>query len=70
MSPNRRQSDFEGMPLSFKVVATFINRIGFPIFAFCVLAWFHFIQYPKLVEAINQNTSALVVLKQLMEQRQ
>lgn len=65
---HEREDDY-GMPVSFKVIAAFINRIGFPIFAFCVMTYICFWTLAKNTEALNQNTLVLQSLKQLMEQQ-
>lgn len=55
---HRREEDF-AIPDSAKWVAAFINRIGFPIFAFCLLAYFYFV-------GLKQNTAAIIQLKEVM----
>lgn len=55
---HRRAEDFI-IPYSAKWVATFINRIGFPIFAFCLLSYFYWV-------GLRQNTTALSELRDVM----
>lgn len=53
-----RRDDFI-VPDSAKWIAAFINRIGFPIFAFCLLSYFYFV-------GLKQNTQAILDLKEVM----
>lgn len=55
---HKRVDDF-AIPDSAKWMAAFINRIGFPIFAFCLLAYFYFV-------GLKQNTEAIIDLKGVM----
>lgn len=50
------------MPKALRWTMEFINRVGFPIFAFIVLAYLCFVSLGKLERAVTENTRVLTVL--------
>ena len=65
------------VPIKARWIADFINRIGFPIFAFCVLAVAYFWQLDhmrisyesntaRIVESVDKNTMAITALRHFL----
>lgn len=59
---HRRTEDF-AIPESAKWIAAFINRIGFPIFAFCVLSYFYFVGLQKNTAVIGELRDVMLSVK-------
>lgn len=51
--------EMEGAPSWLKWTMTFINRIGFPIFAFMLMWYYSFVSLKRVQEAIEHNTAIL-----------
>lgn len=47
------------IPRTMKLLMTFIDRIGFPILAFLLMAYMFFVNQAKMNEAMRENTLAL-----------
>jgi hypothetical protein len=65
------------VPPTVRWASDFINRIGFPIFAFCVISYLLFIkighmeenykeQTDRMVVALNTNTEAITALRHFL----
>ena len=63
------RSDDYAIPDSAKWIAAFINRIGFPIFAFCLLAYFYFVGLKQNTEAITQLKDVMISVKTSLDSR-
>lgn len=59
----------ESIPEWLKGLAAFINRIGFPIFAFCVLAYFTFVIQVKTTNVIGELRDVMLAVKASLESR-
>lgn len=51
------------MPPAAKWIAAFINRIGFPIFAFCIMTYMCFVSLRDMSKNIQTNTSVIASLQ-------
>lgn len=51
------------IPLFMKLTLMFIDRVGFPILAFCLMFWMSYSSLAKTTDAINANTQALLEFK-------
>lgn len=65
---HKRVEDF-AIPDSAKWMAAFINRIGFPIFAFCLLSYFYFVGLKQNTEAINNLKDVMISVKVSLDAR-
>lgn len=65
---HRREDDFS-MPNMVRWAATFINRVGFPIFAFCVLAYFYFVGLQKNTKVIGELRDVMMAVKMSLDDR-
>ena len=52
----------EGPPGALKWVMVFIDRVGFPIVAFCIMAYMCFVTLDKVKTATEAQTRALIDL--------
>jgi hypothetical protein len=48
------------MPVWFKVLSAFINRVGFPIAAFLIMWWMCYQTIPRLTEAMLEMKVTMV----------
>ena len=58
-------SDFDiesPLPKPIKYALIMIDRVGFPIFAFCLMAYMCFVALGKMNYSVEQNTIALINL--------
>lgn len=65
---HRREEDAM-IPASAKWIAAFINRIGFPIFAFCVLSYFYFVGLQKNTAIIGELRDVMMAVKVSLDAR-
>lgn len=47
------------IPKTLKIAMLFIDRVGFPILAFCLMFWMSYTSLDKVTEALTSNTKAL-----------
>lgn len=64
-----RRDDDMAMPNWVKWTAAFLNRVGFPIFAFCVLAYFYFIGLQKNTMVIGELRDVMLAVKISLDAR-
>ena len=57
------------VPNWMKWSATFINRVGFPIFAFCVLAYIVFVKMDQNTKVISELRDVMLSVKVTMDAR-
>lgn len=57
------------IPSSAKWAAAFINRIGFPIFAFCILSYFYWVGLQKNTAVIGELRDVMMAVKLSMDAR-
>lgn len=50
--------------MELTTVQTFISCVGFPIAACCGMFYYHVKCFSKMQEAINNNTLAIIALKE------
>jgi hypothetical protein len=48
------------IPRFLKLIMIFIDRVGFPVLAFCLMFYMSNMSLQKMTEAISENTKALV----------
>lgn len=65
---HRREEDYV-IPASAKWIASFINRIGFPIFAFCVLSYFYWVGLQKNTAVIGELRDVMLSVKVSLDAR-
>ena len=53
---------FGHMPSTLRYIMIFIDRIGFPILAFCIMSYICFVTLNKLTDALTENTRVLSVI--------
>lgn len=51
------------IPKFMKLILVFIDRVGFPVMAFCLMFWMSYSSLDKATSAINTNTQALLEFK-------
>lgn len=51
------------IPQFMKLILLFIDRVGFPILAFCLMFWMSYSSLAKTTDAIASNTQALLEFK-------
>lgn len=51
------------IPKVMKLVLVFIDRVGFPVLAFCLMFWMSYSSLAQATTAINANTQALLEFK-------
>lgn len=60
MEYHRRSNDeLSQIPPTLKYVLIFIDRVGFAIFAFCLISYICFISIGKVNVSLQQNTTAI-----------
>ena len=47
------------VPKAMKLIMLFIDRVGFPVLAFCLMFWMAYISLQRMTDAIQTNTVAL-----------
>lgn len=66
MTEHERESmtrhDDEILYPKLKSIGFFIERIGFPVFAFCLMFWMAYSSIGKMTEAIDRNAKAMAEL--------
>lgn len=65
---HEREDDL-AVPASAKWAAAFINRIGFPIFAFCILSYFYFVGLQKNTAVIGELRDVMLSVKISLDAR-
>lgn len=65
---HKREDDY-AIPASAKWIAAFINRIGFPIFAFCVLSYFYVIKMDENTVVLRQLRDVMMAVKVSLDAR-
>lgn len=58
-------SDFEletPIPKPIKYALIMIDRVGFPIFAFCLMSYMCFVTLDKVIKSVDKNTAAITAL--------
>ncbi len=65
---HRREEDM-AIPIWMKWSANFINRIGFPIFAFCILSYFYFVGLQKNTAVIGELRDVMLSVKVSLDAR-
>ena len=60
---NLADFEIEGqLPAPLRYTLIVVDRLGFPIFAFCMMSFMCFRTLEKVVVAINRNTEAITAL--------
>lgn len=59
----------DGIPANAKWIADFVNRIGFPIFAFLVLAYAYFVQLNNNTRVIGELRDVMMAVKVSLDSR-
>lgn len=63
MAEHTRQSDLQAdMPKFLRWAMVFIDRLGFPIFAFLLMCYIVFVGMKNITESLTQNTQVLAAL--------
>lgn len=65
---HRREEDM-AIPEWMKWIAAFINRIGFPIFAFCILSYFYWVGLNKNTQIIGELRDVMLAVKVSLDSR-
>lgn len=47
------------VPKWMKLIMLFIDRVGFPVLAFCLMFYMSYVSLSKATDAISENTKAL-----------
>jgi hypothetical protein len=53
-------------PKIFRYITTFIDRVGFPILAFLIMAYICFVSLEGMKKSLNENTSVIKELKTII----
>jgi hypothetical protein len=61
------EPDEEDMPRQLRWSMVFIDRVGFPIFAFLLMTYMCFFTLHKVSESVTKNTEVLSALKEEIE---
>ena len=57
------------MPEFLRWLPRFIKDVGFPVFAFCILAYFHFVSFERSIKVLGEVRDAMLGLKVALEGR-
>lgn len=62
-----REQEFDVFPPKWKLAATFINRIGFPILAFLIMAYVCLVSLREVHQALEATNVTLSKILQFMQ---